>query len=70
MSYAAAAAVQAAIFGRLRADAALGALVGEAIFDAVPPGRYTLVVWQEALGTRTQPLRVEPGVTVRLTVDY
>ena len=39
-------------------------------FDAVPPGRYTLVVWQEALGTRTQPLRVEPGVTVRLTVDY
>ena len=39
-------------------------------FDNVPPGRYTLVVWQEALGTRTQPLRVEPGVTVRLTVDY
>jgi hypothetical protein len=38
MSYAAAAAVQAAIYGRLRADAALGALVGEAIFDAVPPG--------------------------------
>jgi hypothetical protein len=39
-------------------------------FADVPPGRYTLVVWQEALGTRTHPLRVEPGVTVRLTVDY
>lgn len=39
-------------------------------FGEVPPGRYTLVVWQEALGTRTQPLRVEPGVAVRLTVRY
>ena len=39
-------------------------------FADVPPGEYTLVVWQEALGTRTQPLRVEPGVTVRLTMGF
>lgn len=38
MSYAAAAALQAAVYQRLMADAALGALVGTAIHDALPPG--------------------------------
>lgn len=38
MSYAVAAALQEAIFARLSADAALAALVGNAIHDAIPPG--------------------------------
>ncbi|MEM8576233.1 MAG: DUF3168 domain-containing protein [Pseudomonadota bacterium] len=38
MSYAVASALQSAIFDALRADAALGALVGSGIFDAVPSG--------------------------------
>ena len=38
MSYGAAAALQAAIYQRLMADTALDALVGSAIYDAVPPG--------------------------------
>ncbi len=38
MSYGVAAALQAAVFQRLTADAALVALVGPAIFDAVPSG--------------------------------
>lgn len=38
MSYAAAAALQAAIYQRLTSDAALSALVGGAIYDAVPAG--------------------------------
>lgn len=38
MSYGVAAALQAAIYQRLMADAALEALVGDAIYDAVPPG--------------------------------
>ncbi|MFZ3582331.1 DUF3168 domain-containing protein [Loktanella sp. DJP18] len=38
MSYAMSNALQAAIFAQLTADAALTALVGTAIFDALPPG--------------------------------
>ena len=38
MSYALSAPLQAAIYQHLRADAALGALVGAAIYDALPPG--------------------------------
>ena len=38
MSYAMASALQAAIYSQLSADAALGALVGSAIFDAPPAG--------------------------------
>lgn len=41
MSYAVAAALQAAVFGRLAGDAGLGALVGGAVYDAVPPGAGT-----------------------------
>lgn len=38
MSYAVAAALQAAVFDRLTADVPLTALVGDAIYDAPPPG--------------------------------
>ena len=41
MSYAVAAALQAAVYQRLLADPALQALVGSAIYDAVPPGTVT-----------------------------
>ncbi|MDE3079060.1 MAG: DUF3168 domain-containing protein [Paracoccaceae bacterium] len=41
MSYAVAAALQAAVFARLQADGGLNALVGAAIYDAVPPGSGT-----------------------------
>ena len=38
MSYASSSALQAAVYQRLMADSALDALVGSAIYDAVPPG--------------------------------
>jgi|FEC22Drversion2_1045045.scaffolds.fasta_scaffold00048_16 hypothetical protein len=38
MSYASAAALQAAVYQRLMGDSAVDALVGSAIYDAVPPG--------------------------------
>jgi len=41
MSYAVAAALQAAVFQRLSTDAAVAALVGSAVYDAVPPGTLT-----------------------------
>ena len=41
MSYASGAALQAAVFQRLGADSALAALIGPAIYDAVPPGTVT-----------------------------
>ena len=41
MSYAVAAALQAAVFARLAGNAGLSALVGAAVYDAVPPGAGT-----------------------------
>lgn len=41
MSYGIAAALQAAIYQRLRASTELDALVGDAIYDAAPPGAVT-----------------------------
>ena len=38
MSYGVSSALQAAVYQRLQADAALAALVGGGIFDAAPPG--------------------------------
>ncbi len=38
MSYGIAAALQAAVYQRLRADSALDALIGGAVYDSVPPG--------------------------------
>lgn len=53
MSYAVAAALQAAVYARLTADAALRALIGTAVYDAVPPGTppgtFVVVGPEEAL---------------------
>ena len=49
MSYATAAALQAAVYQELVSDVTLGALVGSAIYDAVPPG--TLPATYVTLGT-------------------
>lgn len=35
----------------------------------VPPGDYTLVVWQEHTGAVEQPVSVKPGATASLTVE-
>lgn len=43
---------------------------GQFRFDSVPPGDYTLVVWQEALGVRTRTVRVTSGVETRVVVGY
>lgn len=43
---------------------------GEFRFDAVPPGTYTLVVWQEALGVRTRAVRITSGVESRIVVAF
>ena len=48
MSYAVAGALQAAVYQHLRADAPLAALVGAAVYDAMPPG--TLVGTYVSLG--------------------
>ncbi|MFA7432296.1 MAG: DUF3168 domain-containing protein [Gemmobacter sp.] len=52
MSYGAAAALQAAVYQRLMASEALGALVGAAVYDAVPPpeapGTFVLIGPEEA----------------------
>jgi hypothetical protein len=53
MSYAMAAALQAAIYQRLRGSSTLSALVGDAVFDAVPagaaPGLYVLIGPEEVI---------------------
>ena len=38
MTYAVSAALQTAVFGRLQSDAALSALIGDAVYDCPPPG--------------------------------
>lgn len=43
MSYAVSGALQAAVFAVLNADTALGALVGTAIYDAVPAGNVPTI---------------------------
>jgi hypothetical protein len=51
MSYAVASALQAAVYARLQGDAALTALVGSDIFDALPPGNLPPIY--VALGPET-----------------
>ena len=36
----------------------------------VPPGRYTLSVWHEELGTREAPVTVEAGGTATVDVAF
>ncbi len=42
---------------------------GEFILDNVPPGRYTLQVWQEALGTVTADLTVRDRDVTPVTIE-
>jgi hypothetical protein len=37
-------------------------------FDGVTPGRYTLVVWHERMGTRRTTVRVDAGVQTRVEI--
>jgi hypothetical protein len=39
-------------------------------FERVPPGTYTLVVWHERLGARTQRVTVSAGVAANVRVTY
>jgi Carboxypeptidase regulatory-like domain len=41
---------------------------GKFMINDVPPGKYTLEVWQEKLGAQTRKVTVEPGKTA--TVDF
>jgi hypothetical protein len=41
---------------------------GEFILEKVPPGKYTLQVWQEILGTVTQEVTVAGESTRTVTV--
>ncbi len=70
MSYGMAAALQAAVFDRLAGDAALAALVGGAVHDAVPPGEgpgtFVLLGPEEA---RDASDVTGPGAEHRFTVS-
>lgn len=49
---------------------AVTAADGQFRFDGVAPGRYTLHVWHERLGTREQKVRVDGGVQTKISVEY
>lgn len=42
---------------------------GSFAFDSVPPGSYTLMVWQERLGTATRPVVVAGSETTTVDVE-
>lgn len=41
---------------------------GKYQIDGIPPGTYTVVFWQEALGEQTKQVTIEPGKTTTLDV--
>ena len=43
---------------------------GSFAFEGVPAGTYTLVVWQERLGIRFEPVRVTRGVETRVRIGF
>jgi hypothetical protein len=43
---------------------------GQFRFDGVAPGRYTLHVWHERLGTQEKKVRVDGGVQTKISVEY
>lgn len=43
---------------------------GQFRFDNVPPGKYTLVAWQERMGVRRIAVRVDAGVQARVELGY
>lgn len=70
MSYGVSAALQAAVYQALIADAQLGALVGSAIFDAVPAGSLpALYVTLGAEDVRDRSDRTGRGAEHSLTVS-
>jgi hypothetical protein len=42
---------------------------GEFLLDTVPPGAYTLQLWQESLGTVTQDVTVKDEAITTVTVE-
>ena len=42
---------------------------GEFVLDNVPPGKYTLKIWQETLGTVTRDVTVGEQDTTGVTVE-
>jgi plastocyanin len=42
---------------------------GEFTLSDVPPGKYTLEIWQETLGDRVQDVTVEPKQETKLTIE-
>lgn len=49
---------------------AVTAADGQFRFDGVPPGRYTLHVWHERLGTHEKKVRVDAGVQTKIAVEF
>ena len=49
---------------------AVTAADGHFRFDGVPPGRYTLHVWHERLGTHEKKVRVDGGVQTKISLEY
>ncbi len=43
---------------------------GQFRFDGVPPGRYTLVIWHERFGVKTNTVRVDGAVQTKVEVEY
>lgn len=41
---------------------------GKYQIDGIPPGKYTVAFWQEALGEQTKQVTIEPGKTATLDV--
>ena len=70
MSYQLAAALQAALYQHLLADPALDALIGDALYDAIPPatppGTYVLIGPEEA---RDASDKTGHGAEHRLTIS-
>ena len=42
---------------------------GEFVLDNVPPGKYTLQLWQESLGAVTQDVTVQDEAITTVTVE-
>jgi hypothetical protein len=43
---------------------------GAFALDAIPPGRYTLALWHEKLGTRKRKVELKPGAHLKLDLTY
>jgi hypothetical protein len=43
---------------------------GHFLISEIPPGSYTLELWHEKLGAQQVSVRVEPGTTSRIELEY